>query len=56
MFLSGAQISGILGSSEHLLFVDGPDVHAEVVPAEMQRDGADRADDGRDAAAGIRPQ
>ena len=37
MFLSGAQISGILGSSEHLLFVDGPDVHAEVVPAEMQR-------------------
>ena len=36
MFLSGAQIGGILGGSEHLLFVDGPDVHAEVSPAEMQ--------------------
>ena len=36
MFLSGAQISNILGSSEHLLFVDGPDVHAEVLPEEMQ--------------------
>ena len=37
MFLSGAQIGGILGGSEHLLFVDGPDVHAEVSPEEMQR-------------------
>ena len=36
MFLSGAQLGGILGGSEHLLFVDGPDVHAEVGPAEMQ--------------------
>ncbi len=36
MFLSGAQICGILAASEHHLFVDGPDVHAEVTPAEMQ--------------------
>ena len=36
MFLSGAQLGGILGGSEHLLFVDGPDVHAEVGPSEMQ--------------------
>lgn len=36
MFLSGAQIGNILGGSEHLLFVDGPDVHAEVLPEEMQ--------------------
>ena len=36
MFLSGAQLGGILGSSEHVLFVDGPDVHAEVGPSEMQ--------------------
>ena len=35
MFLSGAQLCGILGASEHWLFVDGPDVHAEVTPAEM---------------------
>ncbi len=35
MFLSGAQIGGILGGSEHLLFVDGPDVHAEVAGPEM---------------------
>lgn len=35
MFLSGAQLCGILGASEHRLFVDGPDVHAEVTPAEM---------------------
>lgn len=37
MFLSGAQLGGILGQSEHLLFVDGPDVHAEVSPEEMQQ-------------------
>ena len=36
MFLSGAQLGGILGGSEHLLFVDGPDLHAEVGPEEMQ--------------------
>lgn len=36
MFLTGAQLCGILGSSEHRLFVDGPDVHAEVSPEEMQ--------------------
>jgi hypothetical protein len=36
MFLSGAQLGGILGGSEHLLFVDGPDVHAEVTPVELQ--------------------
>ena len=36
MFLSGAQLCGILGPSEHRLFVDGPDVHAEVTPEEMQ--------------------
>lgn len=36
MFLSGAQLSGILGGSEHRLFVDGPDVHAEVSPEELQ--------------------
>ncbi len=36
MFLSGAQLCGILASSEHRLFVDGPDLHAEVTPPEMQ--------------------
>lgn len=36
MFLSGAQLGGILGGSEHKLFVDGPDVHAEVEPEELQ--------------------
>ena len=36
MFLSGAQLCGILAGSEHLLFVDGPDLHAEVTPPEMQ--------------------
>ena len=36
MFLSGAQLGGILAGSEHLLFVDGPDVHAEVGAAELQ--------------------
>ena len=36
MFLSGVQLSNILGGSEQLLFVDGPDVHAEVLPEEMQ--------------------
>ena len=35
MFLSGAQLGGILGGSEHLLFVDGPDLHAEVAPEEL---------------------
>jgi hypothetical protein len=35
MFLSGAQLGGILGGSEHLLFVDGPDLHAEVGPDEL---------------------
>ena len=36
MFLSGAQLCGMLAGSEHLLFVDGPDLHAEVTPPEMQ--------------------
>ncbi len=36
MFLSGAQLGGILGGSEHQLFVDGPDIHAEVGPEELQ--------------------
>ena len=36
MFLSGTQLCGILASSEHRLFVDGPDLHAEVSPEEMQ--------------------
>jgi len=36
VFLSGAQLGGILAGSEHLLFVDGPDVHAEVAPVELQ--------------------
>lgn len=36
MFLSGAQLGGILGGSENLLFVDGPDLHAEVTPEELQ--------------------
>jgi len=36
MFLSGAQLCGILAASEHRLFVDGPDLHAEVTPSEMQ--------------------
>lgn len=35
MFLSGAQLGGILAGSEHMLFVDGPDLHAEVGPDEM---------------------
>ena len=35
MFLTGAQLGGILAGSEHLLFVDGPDVHAEVGPDEL---------------------
>ena len=35
MFLSGAQLCGILAASEHRLFVDGPDVHAEITPEEM---------------------
>jgi hypothetical protein len=36
MFLSGAQLCGILAASEHRLFVDGPELHAEVTPQEMQ--------------------
>jgi hypothetical protein len=36
MFLSGAQLGGILGGSENMLFVDGPDLHAEVAPQELQ--------------------
>ena len=36
MFLSGAQLCGILAASEHRLFVDGPDLHAEITPPEMQ--------------------
>ena len=36
MFLSGVQLCSILASSEHRLFVDGPDLHAEVTPEEMQ--------------------
>jgi len=36
MFLSGAQLGGILGGSEHRLFVDGPDIHAEVTADELQ--------------------
>lgn len=36
MFLNGAQLGGILGQSEHHLFVDGPDLHAEVSPDELK--------------------
>lgn len=36
MFLSGAQLCGILAASEHRLFVDGPELHAEVTQEEMQ--------------------
>ncbi|MGI4787299.1 MAG: SseB family protein [Janthinobacterium lividum] len=36
MFLSGTQLCGILANSEHRLFIDGPDLHAEVSPEEMQ--------------------
>ena len=36
MFLSGAQLGGILSGSEHRLFVDGPDIHAEVEVEELQ--------------------
>lgn len=36
MFLSGMQVCSILAQSEHRLFIDGPDVHAEVTPEEMQ--------------------
>lgn len=36
VFLSGAQLGAILGSSPHFLFVDGPDMHAEVTQEELQ--------------------
>jgi len=36
MFLSGVQLAGILGGSEHMLFIDGPDIHAEVSPEELR--------------------
>jgi hypothetical protein len=36
IFMTGAQLSGMLVSSPHKLFVDGPDLHAEVDQSEMQ--------------------
>ncbi len=36
MFLNGVQLCGILADSEHRLFIDGPDIHAEVSPEEMR--------------------
>ncbi len=37
MFLTGADLGNILGHSGHKLFVDGPDLHAEVEPVELQQ-------------------
>lgn len=37
MFLTGGDLGNILGSSEHKLFVDGPDIHVEVETAELQQ-------------------
>jgi hypothetical protein len=36
IFMTGIQLAGILASSNYLLFVDGPELHAEVTTAEMQ--------------------
>jgi len=36
VFLSGAQLGAILGNSPHYLFVDGPDMHAEVSQEELR--------------------
>lgn len=36
MFLSGSQLGGILSGTDHKLFVDGPDIHAEVEAEELQ--------------------
>ncbi|BDI31907.1 hypothetical protein CCAX7_39580 [Capsulimonas corticalis] len=35
MFLTGAQLGGILGNSPHKLFVDGPEMHVEVSQEEL---------------------
>ena len=35
--LTGADLGNILGHSGHKLFVDGPDLHAEVEPVELQQ-------------------
>jgi len=35
LFLNGAQLAGIVGNSPHKLFVDGPDMHAEVEKEEL---------------------
>lgn len=35
LFLNGAQLAGIVGPSPHKLFVDGPDIHAEVEKDEL---------------------
>jgi hypothetical protein len=35
IFLNGAQIAGIVASSPHKLYVDGPDMHAEVEKEEL---------------------
>jgi hypothetical protein len=37
MLLTGADLGNILGSSGHKLFVDGPDLHAEVESEELQQ-------------------
>ena len=36
IFMTGVQLAGILAGSPHGLFVDGPELHAEVSNAEMQ--------------------
>ena len=36
IFMTGVQLSGILAPSPHSLFVDGPELHAEVSTEEMQ--------------------
>ena len=37
IFLSGADLANILGQSGHKLFIEGPDLHAEVEPVELQQ-------------------
>ncbi len=36
IFMTGLQLAGVLSASNHLLFVDGPELHAEVTREEMQ--------------------
>src|SRR3569833_2983622 len=53
LFLNGAQLAGIVGPSPHKLFVDGPDMHAEVEKEELAAIGesAQQAMEAQQAAA-----